>query len=258
MRLVEIDALGNKIKFPTSKMVTTAKQLSGNKRDMRKKFIKSDYSTYSRIRKAGDGMKAQSSSFEGIQEQEVQQPNRITERMQYNMSQEQTPLSNIKSYDQINQELQQTQAPQPQTRKPVLTKPNIPKSFNGFNVDLAVDYLTKNAKNASTGYCARSVRLALEYGGIRMPKNPQHAYLYNNYLGSMGFKQILQSGYTGNSLPENYTPQKGDIIVVSANKNHPSGHISMYNGEQWISDFKQRTFHGLKDGYEQYTIWRHV
>ena len=27
-----------------------------------------------------------------------------------------------------------------------------------------------------------------------------------------------------------------------AKKNHPHGHIQMYNGEKWISDFRQNNF----------------
>jgi type VI secretion system secreted protein VgrG len=39
-------------------------------------------------------------------------------------------------------------------------------------------------------------------------------------------------------------PIKGDIIVIEAfqgdKKYHKHGHIAMYNGTQWVSDFKQR------------------
>ena len=41
--------------------------------------------------------------------------------------------------------------------------------------------------------------------------------------------------------PANYTPQKGDVIVFERFPNHPDGHTAMYSGEQWISDFRQRT-----------------
>jgi len=67
---------------------------------------------------------------------------------------------------------------------------------------------------------------------------PAVAYKYNEFLPKLGFIPILESKYTGNKLPDNYTPQKGDIVVIGANKNHKAGHIAMYNGSQWISDFK--------------------
>jgi len=38
-------------------------------------------------------------------------------------------------------------------------------------------------------------------------------------------------------------PTEGDICVTKAfrgDNNHPHGHISMYNGSQWVSDFKQK------------------
>lgn len=43
---------------------------------------------------------------------------------------------------------------------------------------------------------------------------------------------------------EEYTPQKGDIVVIQNIDNHPHGHIAIYNGEHWISDFEQRDFGG--------------
>lgn len=37
----------------------------------------------------------------------------------------------------------------------------------------------------------------------------------------------------------NYVPQKGDIIVINKIEGHPNGHIAMYSGKKWISDFVQ-------------------
>lgn len=132
----------------------------------------------------------------------------------------------------------------------------IRRSKTNFNLDAAVQFLTQNAKEKSTKYCARSVRKALEAGGLDLSDRPSSAYLYDTVLGKLGFKTITQS--KGDQLPQGYTPQKGDIVVIGKSKSHPHGHIAMYNGHQWISDFKQKTWHGLINmENNNYTIWRH-
>jgi len=113
----------------------------------------------------------------------------------------------------------------------------IPKDNGIYNVDKAVEYLENNANPSSTGYCARSVRKALEAGGLNTEGHPSSAKDYTPFLKNKGF-QIIDN--------KNYEPQKGDIAVISAfigeTKTHPYGHIQMYTGNQWISDFKQREF----------------
>lgn len=36
-------------------------------------------------------------------------------------------------------------------------------------------------------------------------------------------------------------PKRGDVAVFGKVGNHNSGHIQMYDGKQWVSDFKQNT-----------------
>jgi hypothetical protein len=69
--------------------------------------------------------------------------------------------------------------------------------------------------------------------GERFPPNhPVPAKLYAPYLIGYGFNTVS---------PENYTPEMGDIRVwqpyLGDSKNY--GHIDMYNGNQWVSDFKE-------------------
>jgi hypothetical protein len=45
-----------------------------------------------------------------------------------------------------------------------------------------------------------------------------------------GFKCVTANGYK---------PEAGDIAVFEGFAGHTSGHIEIYNGHQWISDFKQ-------------------
>ena len=114
-----------------------------------------------------------------------------------------------------------------------------------YDVDEAVAHLNDNKKGAATGRCAQFVREALEAGGMDMAGHPGSAKDYGNFLGTKGF----------NAVPENgYMPEKGDIVVIDAvttaqgaKKDHPDGHIAMYNGTTWISDFAQRDFWGGPD-----------
>lgn len=39
------------------------------------------------------------------------------------------------------------------------------------------------------------------------------------------------------------------VAVSGGNSSHKWGHVQMYNGSQWVSDFKQG-YIGIKKGYE--------
>lgn len=118
-----------------------------------------------------------------------------------------------------------------------------------FNIDAAVNYLISHAKSSSTGNCAKAVRLALEAGGFSTGGRPTSACDYDTYLANRGFHKVSNS---------NYIPRKGDIVVHEATVGHPHGHVAMYSGTQWISDFVQRDMFGGQAYREakNYTIWR--
>jgi len=111
----------------------------------------------------------------------------------------------------------------------------------------AVEYITSHSEKKSKGKCANYVRRALIAGGIP-------AYLktsacnYSKILPLYGFKEI--------GRPETY--RKGDIVTFPSVDNHPHGHIAMWNGEQWVSDFKQKSII-VNNAYKKadYKIWRH-
>ena len=102
-----------------------------------------------------------------------------------------------------------------------------------FDIDKAVAALNKNALSDSIGKCATSIRMALEAGGFDTTGHPVSAKDYKDFLTGKGFSVVATDSY-----------QKGDIVVIDGfkgKKNYPHGHIAMYNGTQWVSDFKQRT-----------------
>lgn len=113
-----------------------------------------------------------------------------------------------------------------------------PKGY--WDVDRAVSALTRNGLTKSTGWCAKYVRVAIEAGGILTIGRPSYGGAYGAYLPTIGFGHLCHlSNGRDDVFTENYA-QPGDIVVILPFKGHKYGHIAMYNGEQWISDFKQK------------------
>ena len=50
----------------------------------------------------------------------------------------------------------------------------------------------------------------------------------------MGFEEIPSKGYK---------PKKGDISVLPQNEVSSFGHIAIYGGKQWVSDYEQKNFY---------------
>lgn len=106
-----------------------------------------------------------------------------------------------------------------------------------WNLYAAVDYLIKHAAPKSQHQCAKYVRLAIEAGGISTAGRPVSAYQYKDFLPKIGFKAI--GSISGKNSQDKWTKnnaRKGDIAVMDHGEH---GHICMFSGYQWISDFKQ-------------------
>jgi hypothetical protein len=117
-----------------------------------------------------------------------------------------------------------------------------------WNAAMAVDHAENHARGSSQGRCAQYVREAIEAGGIMLMRQ-NDAKDYGRSLICAGFYEML-----GSPLP-------GDIVVIQPAPGHSHGHMAIYNGTQWISDFKQ--MHGLypgpayRDYRPPYQIYRH-
>ena len=126
---------------------------------------------------------------------------------------------------------------------------NPKKKNNTFDIDKAVTELDNKAEAASTGKCAAYVRKAIEAGGISTSNRPNYAKDYGSYLEEWGFEEITTTNY-----------QKGDIAVFQNYEGGSvAGHIQMYNGSQWVSDFKQSGFwpgSGYRKNEPSYSIYR--
>ena len=98
-----------------------------------------------------------------------------------------------------------------------------------WNPEKAAEYVTRNAENKSVGLCAKYVRKAIVAGRIPLYQGGD-AWSYKYLLPILGFKEI-----------EDVSDKKvGDIVVFQPIGKRYFGHIAMWNGRQWISDFKQR------------------
>jgi len=148
--------------------------------------------------------------------------------------------------------------------------PNQPRDAHGrwtsggtLDVQKAVAKLER-AGDRSLHQCAKYVREAIEAGGIvfkeeDLPKS-HFAKHYGDTLEKYGFVNEAEAS-VGQGFPPNksYTPKAGDVVVIQSTSTSPEGHMAMFSGKQWISDFKQREFWPGPDYREQkpsYVIYR--
>lgn len=135
--------------------------------------------------------------------------------------------------------------------------------------DASVSYINSHAEPSSLGKCAAYVRRAVEAGGvkIRIPPprigNAASACDYGPSFESVGFKPVYV--YTGTGLTDTAIipgQQIGDVVVIQPIEGHPHGHIALFNGTNWVSDFVQ--FRGFYPGQQYrnvkpaYTLYRYI
>ncbi|TWV81290.1 CHAP domain-containing protein [Moraxella sp. VT-16-12] len=112
---------------------------------------------------------------------------------------------------------------------------------------IAARAATRAAHGKSLGRCALYVRKALQSAGYKFTPQPS-AYMYasKGILAGAGFTKLSN---------HNYTPQVGDVAVFNRSGKHPHGHIQIYDGNQWVSDFRQNKFSPYSQ-HNGYTVWR--
>ena len=115
----------------------------------------------------------------------------------------------------------------------------------------AATIATQKANARSTGYCARYVANALQGAGYKFTRQAS-AFMYaSGPLASAGFTKIQNKGQY----------QIGDVMVYGAHGGSGGGgihgHIQIYNGKNWVSDFIQRSVvPGSKYSRVTPTLWR--
>jgi hypothetical protein len=112
-------------------------------------------------------------------------------------------------------------------------------------------WMDAHALSRSSHHCAMYCRLGLEAGGINTDDRPRSgdAGDYGPFLLRHGAQKVLQ---------DSYVPQVGDVAVFDKTAQHPHGHIEMYDGHHWVSDFMQHSFSPYQDASSTptFTIYR--
>lgn len=109
-------------------------------------------------------------------------------------------------------------------------------SANKPSINKALATLRRKALPGPNNECATFVRIALESGGFKIKKT-HHAKDYGHSLIKAGFEEVV--------LEENeqYIATRGDVAIIQPYPGgNPSGHMQMYDGQNWISDWVQRRF----------------
>ena len=106
---------------------------------------------------------------------------------------------------------------------------------NGQRIDINkfTNFLQGISSYRSSQKCAKSIRLALESAGARFQSHPVAAADWGNTLTKIGYRQIN---------PKFDSPKEGDIYIIDRTGKHVYGHIAGFNGQQWESDFKQKSY----------------
>lgn len=148
-----------------------------------------------------------------------------------------------------------------------------------FDVDGAVDHLNEAADDLKEsqiaegkpdkfgeGRCAHYVADAIEDGGdVPATPRPRNAKDFGPWLEANHFGEVAAWNGTGTLPPSGYVagymPQAGDVVVMQPyTGGNPSGHMAMYNGDQWVSDFRQNSIWpgpGYNKQQPAYIIYRY-
>ena len=110
----------------------------------------------------------------------------------------------------------------------------------------AVRSLRETALDTGNGRASKHIKTALIAAGYKFTAPSSAADYPAQALPEMGFEKIA-----------NDTPWvTGDIMVFSSNKYHKNGHIQIFDGANWISDYVQEFWVPMSDNVPTYTLWR--
>ena len=148
-----------------------------------------------------------------------------------------------------------------------------------IDIEKSTAVLNRKAKDKPTGYCSRAVFEAINAGrpADKHIDGPGLAKNAGPILEEAGFKKVLSSA----DKLASYTPRKGDVVVLQDYphqghyidlykdgkpvkdengkikqvwKDVPAGHIAMFDGKHWVSDYAQDKKYGSRiwagEGFE--------
>ena len=107
------------------------------------------------------------------------------------------------------------------------------------------------------GKCWGYVKRALQAGGFPFA-NSESAYMAVDFLKSHGFKMIVSGKVNGHSGSDYPNKCVGDITVFAACNGHKHGHINMWCGKKWVSDFWQEGNWISGKANTDFTVWRYT
>jgi hypothetical protein len=126
-----------------------------------------------------------------------------------------------------------------------------PDKSGVLNKSQLSEWMDAHALTRSSHHCAMYCRLGLEAAGLNTADRPQSgdAGDYGPFLLRHGAQVVPQ---------DSYVPQVGDVVVFDKTSQHPYGHIEMYDGHRWVSDFMQNNFSPYRDAESTppFTIYR--
>lgn len=111
----------------------------------------------------------------------------------------------------------------------------------------AISFVNSHAESRSHGKCAAYVRKATEAGGVSItippPRigNSASACDYGPSFVAVEFRPVFT--YAGTASINTFVipgQQPGDVVIIQPITGHPHGHIAIFNGSNWISDFVQQ------------------
>jgi hypothetical protein len=126
-----------------------------------------------------------------------------------------------------------------------------PNAVEVVNKNRLVTWIDQHALSRSRHHCAMYCRLGMEAAGIRTEDRPVtgDAGDYGPFLLRHGATVVPQ---------ESYIPSVGDTAVFDKTELHPSGHIEIFDGHKWVSDFMQHGFSPYRNASSTppFTIYR--
>ena len=133
-----------------------------------------------------------------------------------------------KTYEEVNGSYT------PPTKPIVIGKKGASNSAPADTAVKAADYATGHALKASAQKCAEYVNNALRAQGIKIWGHGRD--VAGNLLKTGKFQSIAYNG--------KYIAQKGDVMSIPSIAGHPYGHVAIFNGEYWVSDYIQTNKRG--------------
>ena len=118
-----------------------------------------------------------------------------------------------------------------------------------WDVNAAAEYLDRHANGTTSLHrCAEYTSNAIGHGGVHILRH-HSAKDFGSSLVAAGFLEVTGDDY-----------QRGDVVVIQGFQGHTDGHMAMYDGERWVSDFKQRTLYpgeSYRAARPSYVVYRH-